>query len=338
MSVVPACASFSLINMETRLAIFALLICAAGITAGCLPIPLLPDNNVESDIEDLLDNNASRVDVIIQLGNPVHEDESTISYFACGKPAGFGWIMCLGYQCGGSDFRSTECYELALEFDDSHRLSGYKKLPFAGSKQDSFIQAKYKVSKEFRLRLTELRAEAIQGKIESASVLAVAFGDPSFLEKQATENLDAQRALTFIKYGRSYSSSSLAGLTDTELSKRALGGDPEASYQLYWNKSDTQPLAWLCHAADLGQHEARYRLGVLYWQGSEGLEQDNVQSYKWYVLAAQTGNYDAWKELRRIKREVLTADDLAQANALVGSWKPGQCERDLKEAMPEGDE
>jgi hypothetical protein len=59
------------------------------------------------------------------------------------------------------------------------------------------------------------------------------------------------------------------------------------------------------------------------------LKQDNVQSYKWYALSAQSGNYNAWKESRRIKREVLTADDVTQADALVKTWQPGQCERDI---------
>jgi len=202
-------------------------------------------------------------------------------------------------------------------------------VPFTGNKQMPFIPAKYQVSKEFRSQLKELRSEAIQGRIESASVLAVTFGDFSFLEKKAVESPDAQRVLTLIKQGKSYNSSSLAGLTDTELSSRALKGDPEASYQLYWNKFDPGPHVWLCRAANLGQHEARHRLGVLYWYGSKGLKQDNGQSYKWYVLAARMGNYNAWKELRRIKGKVLTADDIAQANALVRSLQTGQCERDI---------
>jgi hypothetical protein len=331
--------------MKAKLVIFVLVLCTVVvIAAGCIPIPLLPSsevNETENNIDELIDNNTSRSDVIKQHGNPAYEDESTISYFACEHSAGIGFIMCLGYQCDGVDLRNSECFELVFEFNDHHRLSGYKKVPFTGYKKPPLNTYTGRLPDEYRYQLGELRTkaaqekvnvlrtEALQGKIDSASVLAVTFGDPSFLEKLAAENPDAQRVLTLINYGKSYNSSSTAGLTDAELSKHALQGDPKASYQLYWNRSDPGPHIWLCRAADLGQPEARYRLGVLYWYGSEGVKQDYVESYKWYALSAQTGNYEAWKESRRIKREVLTPDDATRANTLVNSWQPGKCEHDI---------
>lgn len=124
--------------MEARLTTFVLLICAAGMVAGCIPIPLLPSSEVhetENNIDELLDNNASRSDVINSLGVPARQHESAISYLVCRKTAGFGYIMCLGYQCAGDDFRGTDCFELILEFDDNYRLAGYEKLHFEGDFQ-----------------------------------------------------------------------------------------------------------------------------------------------------------------------------------------------------------
>jgi TPR repeat protein len=119
--------------MKARFTIFSLMLCTAGLTAGCIPIPLLPSGEVhetENDVDELLDNNASRGDVIESLGIPTRQHESAISYLVCRKAVGIGYIICLPYQCAGGDLRGTECFELILEFDDNYRLAGYKKLSF----------------------------------------------------------------------------------------------------------------------------------------------------------------------------------------------------------------
>jgi hypothetical protein len=121
--------------MKARFTIFSLMLCTAGLTAGCIPIPLLPSGEVhetENDIDELLNNNASRSDVIESLGIPMRQHDSAVSYLVCRKTAGIGYIMCIGYQCTGDDFRGTECFEMILEFDDNFRLDGYKKHPFDG--------------------------------------------------------------------------------------------------------------------------------------------------------------------------------------------------------------
>ena len=122
-------------TMNTRSTTFAFLLCAAGMVTGCLPIPLLPSSEIhgtENDIDELLDNNASRSDVINSLGVPTRQHESAISYLVCRKAAGIGYIMCLPYQCTGGDFRGTDCFELILEFDGNYRLASYEKLHFEG--------------------------------------------------------------------------------------------------------------------------------------------------------------------------------------------------------------
>jgi len=60
-----------------------------------------------------------------------------MSYKACGKTFGFGYIMCLGYQCGGDDFRSSECFKLVLEFDDENHLLSYQEIPWPHGGIDS---------------------------------------------------------------------------------------------------------------------------------------------------------------------------------------------------------
>ena len=180
-----------------------------------------------------------------------------------------------------------------------------------------------------KLRIRTLRSEAKRGKIDSAAVLAVHYGQSEIIEKLSINNNDAQQILSLIAYGRTYQDYPLAGLTDSDLNKQALEGNPEASYQLYWKKATPDPHLWLCHAADLGHHQARHRLGVLYWYGAEGIKQDYLQSYKWHALAARTGNYESWKEVRRIKSEVLNSEDVMRADMLVRSWNRGQCEQEL---------
>jgi len=121
--------------MDTRLITFILVLCAVGLTAGCIPIPLLPGSDVhetENKLDELLDNKASRRDVIKSLGYPRRQYESVISYKACRRTAGVGFFMCLPYQCAFADARGLGCFELILEFDDHYRLTGYKKLPFEG--------------------------------------------------------------------------------------------------------------------------------------------------------------------------------------------------------------
>ena len=179
------------------------------------------------------------------------------------------------------------------------------------------------------LLVNTLRAEAKQGQTDSAAVLAVQYGEKEHLERLSINDNNAQRALLLIDYGKEYRGELLSGLTDDELINRALDGNPEASYQLYWNKAEPDPHFWLCHSADLGQSQALYRIGMLYWNGAESVRQDYIESYKWYALAAQVGNYEAWKEIRRINIEVFDGDDTARADALIRSWNKGQCEQAL---------
>jgi hypothetical protein len=249
-------------------------------------------------------NGSRKEDVIAKLGYPSHIFAGNkASYFIYEK---FGTEIQLFIPYS----REYPIYCYIVEFDESGL---FQRLDPTSC---STIQ---------KLYLNILRTEAKSGKIASASVLAVSFGEFAPLQEQAIDSAEAQRALTLIKQRERYKKRTLASLNDEQLSKRALTGDPEASYQLYWNKAGPAPHIWLCRAAELGQREARHRIADLYWYGGEGLRQDYLQSYKWYALAAESGDYNAWKRLRQIRSEVLTADDVARADALVRTWQPGGC-------------
>jgi hypothetical protein len=134
------CASFSLMVMRARLQTLVLLLCIVGMIAGCIPIPILPTSEVhetENDIDDLLDNNASRSDVIKSLGSPNRQYESVISYKVCRNTSGVAFILCVPLACTGGELNSpeTECFELILKFDGNDYLTGYKKAPFEGEYQ-----------------------------------------------------------------------------------------------------------------------------------------------------------------------------------------------------------
>jgi TPR repeat protein len=119
--------------MDTRLTTYALLLCAVCLTAGCIPFPILPGDDIqktENDIDELLNNNSSRSDVIKSIGYPALQYGSIMGYRACRHTAGIGYILCIGYGCTSGAFVGSDCFELILEFDDDDYLTGYKKSPF----------------------------------------------------------------------------------------------------------------------------------------------------------------------------------------------------------------
>ena len=100
--------------------------------------------------------------------------------------------------------------------------------------------------------------------------------------------------------------------------------------ELYWDApTHTEAKRWLCRSADAGYSEARYRLGLLYEVGSEGVPVDPVKAYMWYRLAASTGDYMRSANQAKRLQETFTPEQANQADTLIQNWKPGQCEIDL---------
>lgn len=304
--------------MDTRsISIFIVVVCIVAVS-GCVipfisePVDFPPaDFNVSSLKESLL--GSSKQEVINKLGPPSYTfsdaEHDLFIYQRMGTE-----IILLGVP--GMNGYPIYCF--SMEFDHEGILRDVEKSDCNAIPE---------------LLVNTLRAEAKQGQIDSAAVLAVHYGETEYLEGLSINDNNAQRALSLIEYGEKYKSRSLSGLTDDDLIKRALDGNPEASYQLYWNQAEPDPHFWLCHSADLGQSQARYRIGMLYWNGAEGITQDYIESYKWYALAAQVGNYNAWKEIRRIKDEAFDGDDASRTADLIRSWNKGQCEQELMPVM-----
>jgi uncharacterized protein len=110
--------------------------------------------------------------------------------------------------------------------------------------------------------------------------------------------------------------------------KSADQGDIGAQVHLGWmydyGKGGPQNYAeaakWYRKAADQGNAYAQIGLGNMYGAG-HGVTQDYVQAHTWYNLAAAQGDADGEK-LRDTIAALMTADQIAQAQALAAAWKP----------------
>ena len=83
---------------------------------------------------------------------------------------------------------------------------------------------------------------------------------------------------------------------------------------------------WYRLAAEQGYAAAQYSLGLRYVTG-EGVPQDYTQAHMWLHLAAISREYpdsdrDQAAEFRDKVGAVLSAEDLARAQALARDWKP----------------
>ena len=307
--------------MQARFLTLVLLICVVGMTAGCLPIPLLPSGNiytVEDDIEGLVDKAATKSEVIEKLGNPLKYSKTSMSYKACGKTAGIGVIICVPYACDGGDYRSTKCFELVLVFDDRSRLLSYQEKPW---------------------RIYYDPAE-----------------DDMNLLKLADQGDNVARRLWEQSY--TYHKKLTSGPSATQVIRSATEGDADAQLQLYWKGlTVNRGLKWLCRAADQGHREARTQLGNLYYYGSQKFYQlasiqikpDYPKSCLWLHLAGKVDilekpeakdnlhtlpAYDSAEVERTAK--VMTADELEEAKQLIRYWEPSQCDHDLSQYLGEG--
>lgn len=77
---------------------------------------------------------------------------------------------------------------------------------------------------------------------------------------------------------------------------------------LYGSRKYEEAVPYLRSAAQNGQEEAMYLLGLLYWKGF-GLPQDVDESMKWFKLASSNGSYNAREELKKIEKSGLPPVD-----------------------------
>jgi hypothetical protein len=303
MSDIPSCVSPSLMVMNARLKTFVLLLCAIGMTAGCIPYPLLPSGNIypiEDDIEDLVDKAAAKSEVIEKLGKPLKYRKTSMSYKACGTTVGIGYIICLPYACDGGAFVGSECFELVLEFDDKNHLLSYQEIPW----QEGFNSTKEDMN---LLMLADQGDDIARHLWEQSS--------------------------TYV-YSEKY---------ENELIKRIDNSNNTSlpAWKLYLMRGRRpEDIKFLCKAADGGIKKAQVRLGWAFRIG-DGVVRDIEKSYMWYKLASSK-NYNeneyfdkaiqkqASVDLTYLKKS-MTLEEIRQAEQLFSKWMPGQCERELVE-------
>ena len=80
--------------------------------------------------------------------------------------------------------------------------------------------------------------------------------------------------------------------------------------------------AWFRQAAEQGDADAQYSLGVMYVNG-EGVPQDFGEAYKWFNLAttyADASQREEHAEARDTVAEHLTPEQRAEGQKLVREW------------------
>ena len=109
-------------------------------------------------------------------------------------------------------------------------------------------------------------------------------------------------------------------------------GNPEAKYSLgvMYSKGQgtpqdyTEAIFWFKQLADEGDPDAQYNLGVLYWKG-QGVPADLVQAYAWFSVSAADSAGEAHERAstaRDVVASILTPEQLAQAKKAAADWKP----------------
>ncbi len=87
----------------------------------------------------------------------------------------------------------------------------------------------------------------------------------------------------------------------------------------------------LARAASLSHGEAQVRLGDAYFRGA-GVEQDSVEAYKWYLLAARKGSSRAKAEVKKLEQQ-LQQSQISEGQAKAAAWKPSN--KEATSAPPE---
>ncbi len=88
---------------------------------------------------------------------------------------------------------------------------------------------------------------------------------------------------------------------------------------------------WFNEAADHGVRDSQVNMGIFHTRGI-GTNVDLVEAYKWFAVASASGDVDAKSKLTVIK-EALRPEQLAEAKALVESWKPETADKAANEVQ-----
>jgi len=77
---------------------------------------------------------------------------------------------------------------------------------------------------------------------------------------------------------------------------------------------------WYRLAAEGGYAEAQYAVGIMYFRG-EGVPPDLIRAHLWFNLAGAQGLAKA-RQARDAVEDLLSPDDLVEAQRLAREWKP----------------
>lgn len=80
---------------------------------------------------------------------------------------------------------------------------------------------------------------------------------------------------------------------------------------------------WFRKAGDYGVRDSQYNLGIMYGRGY-GVSKDLAASYKWFAVAAKSGDSDAGLKRDEVAKALETQDKnlLTQAQMAVQTWQP----------------
>jgi len=138
-------------------------------------------------------------------------------------------------------------------------------------------------------------------------------------------------AITFVVLGIATVEIAKSGKTDLRpVQSAAEAGQPEAMYQLgmaYENgkdlpKDDAKAAVWYHRASDLGHGNSMFYLGGLYWSG-RGVTKDLVEAYKWLDLSSKHGFKDDRQraaDSRDSLAKVMSSGMIAEANRRETEW------------------
>ncbi|MEZ5871628.1 MAG: SEL1-like repeat protein [Nitratireductor sp.] len=89
---------------------------------------------------------------------------------------------------------------------------------------------------------------------------------------------------------------------------------------------------WFAKAGELGVKDSQVNLGILYTRG-KGVEENLVEAYKWFAIAANGGDADAGQK-RDTLANSMRPDQLQTARGLVELWKPAELSIEANSVTP----
>jgi len=116
-------------------------------------------------------------------------------------------------------------------------------------------------------------------------------------------------------------------------------GQPEAEYNLgvlYFEGQGVMQdfriaARWYRLAAEQGERDAQFNLAGLYASG-RGVAEDYLTAYQWLEVAAGAGEPDASKAQERIAGK-MTSQQIHQARGLATAWKPCRSKPECEERV-----